>query len=516
MVLVRYEFQVARDPQFADLIVNEDFLVEPKTERNMPVATNLWWRVRAVVTDDNKGEWAEQAFTTDLPKAELISPGNYPASSGCPYPWGIELKWTAVKGAASYRVEVTRIPNPIPVPESFDPTKHEAFDIEVTAPQTSTTINLPCTWLGDLEYEWQVRVRGPDPWNEEGELSESFKFSPDGDDTFAKHVQPWANFVGPLSCQPYGEVPLSWQPVKLAKAYRVVVWEVHGLPGGNLSPGAVLVDKIVPAVPVGFQTAQLPGSGGPFFHINAAGCIWDVQALGPDGLRGMWRGDGGGISHYYLVHPTVPQPLSTYAQFTEGETVTIGWSTGLAHGGLFLLHLYDGSHCADADLILSKQIQGWASGETIGDLIGLVAGKTYSWKVHPMVYVGCPDSELWSPCAEVKIVKKYVSPTPTGECDQLIAWGTTHEQHHVIDLHKTSGAFSLWYNAYTIPDRFIVMYEGNVLFDQCLGADATGIAEGTVALSLPGGGTSTVVEVTVKPNCQYFGDTEWEFMIFCQ
>ena len=100
-------------------------------------------------------------------------------------------------------------------------------------------------------------------------------------------------------------------------------------------------------------------------------------------------------------------------------------------------------------------------------------------------------------------------PIRTGSCNALIANGTVFPEQYTVDLHKTSGTFSFWYEAFSIPDRFIIRNENRVLFDQCV----SGTPNGRISLAFRG--STSVITVTVLPNCQDPGPTEWEFRVFC-
>ena len=93
----------------------------------------------------------------------------------------------------------------------------------------------------------------------------------------------------------------------------------------------------------------------------------------------------------------------------------------------------------------------------------------------------------------------------------------TIPQVYYIDIGKKSGSFNFHYNAYTIPDRFVISYEDTVFFDECLGVNSPGPYGGVdhddLTLDLPFTGSTTVIKLEVFPNCLYQGDTEWNFTI---
>ena len=105
---------------------------------------------------------------------------------------------------------------------------------------------------------------------------------------------------------------------------------------------------------------------------------------------------------------------------------------------------------------------------------------------------------------------QYAQPQP-GECDdQQVAGGDTPETR-VIEMGATSGTFVFEWEMFTLKDRAIVTYEGNVLHD-------TGCVGGGGTVSLTYAGSSSAITVEVIPNCdpsqQGFG-TLWNFTVNC-
>jgi Thermolysin metallopeptidase, alpha-helical domain len=501
----RYWMEVARDKHFENLLFPRKELDETQVVLDVPVDTNLWWRVCAVRDWNNfgefsnPGEWAVQPFTTDLPQAEIVSP-----IATKVYPWKTKLKWKSVQGAAGYRVELT-YSSPYPAADLGVPSDKVAIDIPITDGETTETeVNLPSNW-DHVSYNWEVWVLGPEPWDEEGAPSKTGYMITDGKATMVDLLSP--PVTDPPQCLPFGEpVTLTWSSVPHAEGYRVLVSEMFGKLGEQCQKGALVYDNVHDAVPDSdVQTAKLYTISGPTSGNDVIGYTWEVQAIGPEGLPGVQFHDW-----YYYVKPTIPQPLILEQTFTQGDEIIVSWESQMAHGGGFVVNLYDGSGC-DGSPVASEVIQGSSMGTTSVELSHLSLNTWYSWKVRPFAYDGCSQTKLWSQCAKVKVKKKVTAPTPTSECGELVAWGTTQMQTHHIDMNKTQGNFTFWYDAINIPDRFVVSYEGSALWNQCVsGSD-------TVALSF-GPGTSSVITVAVLPNCyaQYQGATEWAFKVSCQ
>jgi hypothetical protein len=79
--------------------------------------------------------------------------------------------------------------------------------------------------------------------------------------------------------------------------------------------------------------------------------------------------------------------------------------------------------------------------------------------------------------------------------------GTTTTQHQ---LGRTSGTFRYEYQAYSVPDRFQIVYQGTTLLD-------TGSVSNAGAVNVAFSGTSTVVTVTViGPS-----GTSWDYIVNC-
>lgn len=100
------------------------------------------------------------------------------------------------------------------------------------------------------------------------------------------------------------------------------------------------------------------------------------------------------------------------------------------------------------------------------------------------------------------------SPSPTGTivqtCNTQTKSGGAGTTTTVHQLGKSSGTFIFQYQAYTVPDRFQVVYEGNTLLD-------TGSVSNTGTASLPFSGSSTTITVTVIGPT----GTGWDYVVNC-
>jgi hypothetical protein len=490
--------------------------------RDLPKNTPLWWRVKATHDVSHEGVWSKpQPFMTDTPRVQLA----VPASGSSPYPWQIQLGWHPVVGALAYRVELTTNPFPpdVAVPQGF-----AAFDFPIEIPDdvrcvgrdqtlrgiTGQLVNLPAVWVGQLSYDWQVRVYGPPPWNEEGDPSEIWQLSPDGHATIPTLLT-FAD-LDPPGCVVIGEpMTFEWSTVDYAVGYNVTIRELIAPLGEPKQAGIQVFSDFVTASSGLAQSLTLDFASSPTSGAkDVNGYCWEVAAVGPEGLGGLTFQRG-----CYYLRPTTPDPLPLKDIYRDDEEVEIGWTTQMAHGGGFNLEIYYGDDCSGAPKA-SIEISGVASpGETIVAMDNVSIGQ-YSWRVRPFCYQGCAPCSFqhWSPCRKLLVKKKYVAPQPTSECGETVKWGTVLNEVHHIDLHKSEGTFTFHYNALDIPDKFIVTYENEPypLFNECVG-DYVGWPAADVVLTLPPGGTSTVITVAVWPNCDasYQGKTEWEFKVSC-
>jgi hypothetical protein len=77
----------------------------------------------------------------------------------------------------------------------------------------------------------------------------------------------------------------------------------------------------------------------------------------------------------------------------------------------------------------------------------------------------------------------------------------------VHEVGRSSGRFVFDYEAFTIPDQFQVIYEGNTLFD------THGPVSGNASVTIPFSGTSS--EVTVKVTGNTDPNTQWSYTVHC-
>jgi hypothetical protein len=103
------------------------------------------------------------------------------------------------------------------------------------------------------------------------------------------------------------------------------------------------------------------------------------------------------------------------------------------------------------------------------------------------------------------IIEELTRPCGT----QQVAGGDTPDTR-VFDMNNIGGTFRFDFQTFSIKDQMIVRYQGNPLFDTgCVGTSGSKLIEYH--------GSSTKIEVEVKPNCptgQGTG-TLWNYTVQC-
>ncbi len=103
-------------------------------------------------------------------------------------------------------------------------------------------------------------------------------------------------------------------------------------------------------------------------------------------------------------------------------------------------------------------------------------------------------------------------------CSTVVQAGNDMPVTVAIALGKTSGTFSFTYETFCIPDRFVLWYEGHVIYDT--GCVQTGSGMGClfnspVTVPVSFSGSSTQLTVQVIPNCGGTVGTAWNFRVGC-
>lgn len=97
---------------------------------------------------------------------------------------------------------------------------------------------------------------------------------------------------------------------------------------------------------------------------------------------------------------------------------------------------------------------------------------------------------------------------PPGQCGPQQGSGSNAAFSRDYNLFKNAGTFLFRRNANDIKDRFVVTYQGALLYD-------SGCISGNSAVNLSYSGASSYVNVTVYPNCDGTSSTQWDFTVDC-
>lgn len=556
----KYELQLTEGPHHEPANWKQPILTPPTvTGTTVTLDTRVdreqTWRIRALGPDgdfgSNPGVWTEVPFTTTLPRVTLRDPLN-----GAPrYPWPTELKWEKVVGADHYLIDLTDCdgvfksanPNsPLPCPE-LNPNLH--YDPLQLGPEvTEFSLNVQPEWLHDnVYYWWQVRVIGPPPWYDEGGLpKQDGQWRVDGAGTIPKKLShPFS--AGNASCMDLEDsITFTWANVLNAEGYQLRINEAWAEPGaqpsGNftLEHGREIFSQIYFAEPVGHQSETLGNVGnGPMSGPRHLGYWWHIEALGPDGYRGLQDK----IGAFYFIESDRPSvKLLDGHQFGLNEEVVLPWKSDHAPFADYKVSVYQGKGCLDSNFLASKVFSGNSPGEGSASISGIQDGGTYSWAVTPAWKMKgqCHQGPIWSAC------NSFTGPAPicgngqkegseqcddgnleegdgcSSQCKTVLACGQQHGAAGGINLAYTDKPLDLggnkgtvWITAqtYSIPDRLIFKHGNQTIYEvDCYGTEV----EETVAVGITGG--SSLLHITVEPGCDSkvpSSGTQWAYTVSC-
>ncbi len=141
----RYRLQVATDTLFTAIVRDDSTIVDTtKTLDTLATFTKYYWHVRASNVGGTSTFSATWTFTTRLAPPVLVSP-----LSGAPdQPVGLQLRWTALASAKTYRVQVS--PDSTLLPLVVD-------DSTVTSPSKSLT-----GMQHGMKYYWRAAAKAAD------------------------------------------------------------------------------------------------------------------------------------------------------------------------------------------------------------------------------------------------------------------------------------------------------------------------------------------------------------------
>jgi hypothetical protein len=141
-----YQLQVATTPNFSTLVRNDSGITTLSRDMNnvLTLSTEYYWRVRGR-NAMGTGPWSEiRSFTTPvgIPTAPtLLTPAAFATGVPANSP---TLSWSAVQGAASYRVQVSLAPD---------------FTTLVSNDTTTATSRTLGNLVGFADYYWRVNAK---------------------------------------------------------------------------------------------------------------------------------------------------------------------------------------------------------------------------------------------------------------------------------------------------------------------------------------------------------------------
>lgn len=557
-----YELQVLEGPHnqpsdWEDPLLAPEPTPTPGMILDVRVERDHTWRIRAIGPDgehgENYGRWAEAPFVTELPVVHLLEPLN-----GDPrYPWPTWLKWDEVKGADHYLLDLTDCdgvfksanPNsPVPCANlnpnlSYDPVK-------VGADQLQFPLNVQPEWLHDnVRYWWQARVVGPPPWYDEGGLPmEDGHWRVDGADTLPDQLFPELS-VGNAACIDLNEpIIFEWSNVVNATGYVLRVTEAWAESGASPSSkfiierGPEVFSTSLPVEPGTNQQKAIAHIGaGPMQGPLHLGYWWHIQALGPDGYRGLEDLFGA----FYFIEPDTPTPSIEDGQvFAENDPVVLKWKSDHAPFAEYLLKAYEGMGCLDSNLLATLHTKGKSPGDSsaIASSTNWAPGATLSWSVSNNIWLNsqCFQGPKHSPCMTFK------APSPicgngkreTGEecddgnmingdgcsskCEKALACGQNHQSsggfadpqdNEELDLGGNQGVLWITVETFQVPDKMTFKHDGQIVaWTDCVGTNGPE----TIKVNIDGMSSSLFVDVV--PGCDPdipSSGTKWAYAVSC-
>ncbi len=281
-----YRLQIATDSLFTSMVLDDSTIITPSRSVSPPLHTNMryFWRVRGKNAGGIGSFSAGRSFSSVLRPPACVSP----VSGWTNLPVNLVLNWTAVPGAASYRVQMA-------TNTSFSP---------ITLNTTSAVDSLSVTGLSNgVTYYWRVSAVAADgdtsryltsPWN--------FKTIPS--------IPSAPLLTSPAqgaSSQPITGLVLSWGAVTDAVTYRVQ------LSSDSTFGSALLVnDSTIASTSKSIPTGLLSNAGRYFWRVSAK----NSAGIGPYSLT---RSFSTALAQPSIVAPpnsSQNQPLSLTLNWT--------------------------------------------------------------------------------------------------------------------------------------------------------------------------------------------------------
>jgi hypothetical protein len=315
-----YEIEISdamvTDPSTNQLVPDWSNLIFPTVESDIKALTKtldvkvnatLHWHARAIPSQgaNYAGVWSDPfPLVTSWPGVTILSPAD-----GDPvYPWPVRLRWSDVKGAVRYLVELDRQKDQWG-PESYNkPLDFVKGALGPGWPKTQVDLNLvPRPFADNETHAWRVRVWGPPPLNDEGQDSGLCTFVNNGDETIPVLID-CADSPGSSGADGIhwmgtdGVVAVAWYDVENAEAYYL---QLTNFGDSTTDPdGIAYKDKVFYEHQYGYLL--FGGDLQPKPSVGVTGYWWKATALGPEGLLGL---DDGTPGRRCYVLPDAPELL---------------------------------------------------------------------------------------------------------------------------------------------------------------------------------------------------------------
>jgi cysteine-rich repeat protein len=528
----RVEVFEVSDCDHADPIFTRNTKESPTSDHfSVKVNQDHWWRVRPI-GDHNPpvhGPWSECVpFKTTMPAVTLVKP----AHNQSVYPWGLELQWNPVKGAARYRLYMTR------GREGFTSDAH-VEEIPLDKPlQTTKMIDLvpEMTYL-DVRHWWRVTVEGPRLFSQQGTPAEDH-FANNGSATtpatqdFLDCFCAGCSSECPIPHRAYGQdVTVGWTHVDLAEKYKITFFPFKAPANG----GDFWVDFDHPAHTATVDRVDTPNDdhqsqtfegsvvAAPASGTQTYGYWYSVQSIGPHGLESPVAHQttpndplaGGGMkgeSLYYLISPSVVASTGLMLQdgtgkyYAEGNpenpfvTMAVSQTPQWSPTGQWEYRIYDEPGCSDfvVDLLGSDTHSvGWGPGDegafrvrTHG-VYGAFQLQGPGWSPCTNVHMAGLDKQkklecgnasvgAWEECDDGNTASGdgcssscQLEGPPPSPCDLLVQAGSIEGSPpggFQVDLGSGTGDFWFVWDTVNIPDRLQLFQGSTQLADTgCVG-----------------------------------------------
>ncbi len=444
-----YQFEIARDPGFTNKVYTASTIKPTHTPSNRLSRGDYYWRVIPVDHRNNQGDASEvrHFFMDYLQVPTLLGPADNSYQTFTP-----EFRWTAVKGANEYHLQVSTV-------QDFSTL---VLDIYPDNTRYTPVDNLE----NDREYYWRVAARdrtGTDgPWSEVRSFFMEWHLVPE-------LLSPPNNYIR----SPFPV--FQWTPVAGAKQYRLWVdTENSFAPPRKFEKdleGPTRYDHN------NWGTIQVCAPGGtcPYY--------WEVMAVDNAGNLAPWS-QAFAVDFSWEPAPTLIYPPFYYDPATISATQYLNvrtdptvpvpvfmWDRVVHHdfegaGELaadsYLIQVDDDPAFTSVDW--STSTQNLSAAPTADNVFTMTPGLVYYWRVRAY-REGAPMHEGWSEVWEARFDPSLQVPTPT------IAlyfpddgWDNVYDTP-LFGWSPVQGAAQYLFQISTKPDFSTIAHQGRPIYN---------------------------------------------------